>query len=480
MEFKKIEEVIGVDFSGEEFIFARLKINGKKKEFDNFTTYNIKGLSDDEVAKILEKTCQDLKIKNPFIVNVIPQHLAITKNLEIPSVDAREIKEIINLQSGRQTPYSREEIVVDYASIGTFRHSYTKILLAIVPRNTIKRQCEIIQKAGFRLEKILFAPEGIAQVCRTQLKGDLLDNPIGIVHINLNFTDFIVAVNGAASYTRSIPLGVKHYLEKTDEFMGKLVEELKKSLEAYQAEDIGTAVQLLFLTGAIEQLADLSAILAAQLHVPNKVLLYLGLLPLNQKVLTASTINKHVSFFGVTAALMCLRSIKIDLIPEEIKLKRAFDERIQQLIHMSVYIGIILVLCGSIFMSKFYFENVYLERLKIQHETLAPEAEILEKSMTKARIIKHYIRNRGHSLKVIEALYEILPKRIMLTDIKMDIEGKLNLKGTARAMSDVFTFVVALEESEFFSNVQTNYTSSRKEKDEDWADFGISCLLVKR
>lgn len=478
MDFKKTKEVIGVDFSGEEFVFARLKIEGKKKEFDNFTTYNIKGASDDEVAKILEKACQDLKVKNPVVVNIIPLHLAITKNLEIPSVDAREIKEIINLQSGRQTPYAREEIVVDYANIGTFRQSYTKILLTIVPRNTIKRQCEIMEKAGLKLEKILFAPEGIAQICRTQLTGDLLEHPIGIVHINLNFTDFIIAINGAASYTRSIPLGVKHYLEKTDEFMGKLVEELKKSLEAYQAEDIGASAHLLFLTGAVEQLTDLSVILAAQLHIPNKILLYLGLLPLNQKALTASTINKHVSFFGVTAALMSLRSMKIDLVPEEIKLKRAFDERIQQLIRMSVYVVVILVLCGTIFISKFYFENVYLERLKIQNDTLAPEAEILERSMAKVRVIKHYIRNRGYSLKVVEALSEILPKRIMLTDIKMDAEGKLNIKGTARAMSDVFAFVVALEESEFFSNVQTNYTSSRKEQDEDWADFGISCLLV--
>jgi Tfp pilus assembly protein, ATPase PilM len=145
-------DVIGIDFSGEELTLSYWKKTGRQTEFVNLLHYPIQGLSEDDIAAMIAKIIKDLKIKNPYIVAVIPLHLAITKNLEIPSLDAQEIREIIDLQSGRQTPYSREEIIVDYINIGTYRQSYTKILLVIVTRSAIKRQVTIIEKAGFVLK----------------------------------------------------------------------------------------------------------------------------------------------------------------------------------------------------------------------------------------------------------------------------------------------------------------------------------------
>lgn len=474
---RKTKDILAVDFSGEEFVLAHMKVAGKRGEFVNLINYSIHEASDGDIAKILQKAVQDLKIKNPYIVNVIPLHLAITKNLEIPSVDAQEIKEIVDLQSGRQTPYAREEIVVDYINIGTFRQSYTKILLAIVTRSVIKRQCDLMEKAGFKVENIFFAPEGITHVCMKDLKADMPKHPSGIVHINSDFTDFIVAQAGAPIFTRSVPIGIKHFRQNKEEFTAKFIEELRKSLQTYQSEDIGTSPQIILLTGALEQIENISTMLAAELHIPAKTMSYLEHLPLNPKVLSVPTISPHVSFLNVTSVLSEIKSLKVDLIPDEIKLKQAFERRVRDLIAMAIYLICILVLGGAIFITKFYFRNLYLSRLKDQYQTTSDKTAVLEKSMERLRIIKHYLKNRGYSLGVLSALYDILPKQIMITDVKMDTESRLNIKGTAKAMSDVFSFVVALEETDYFSNVQTNYTSSRKEKDEDWADFGISCML---
>src|SRR3972149_3451470 len=48
------------------------------------------------------------------VVCVVPSKLLITKNVDMPSRDRKEIDKIVDLQAGRFTPYSRNEIVIDY------------------------------------------------------------------------------------------------------------------------------------------------------------------------------------------------------------------------------------------------------------------------------------------------------------------------------------------------------------------------------
>ncbi len=479
MRFGKRKDIIAIDLSGDEFILAHFKPSHRRGEFVDLITYKIKGTADDDIAKMVKNTFKDLKVKKPHIINVAPLHLAITKNLEIPSLDDQEIRKIVELQSSRQTPYAREEIIIDHIKIGTYKQSYTKILLVIVTRAAIKRQFDIMSKAGFKIEDMFFAPEGISRICLPQLKGELANSPAGIVHIDSDSTDFIVSLKGVPIFTRSLPLGVNHFTTEKDKFTLKFIEELKSSLETYQSEDIDAAPQVLLLTGALEPVKDLEPILNAELQTPIQIVPYFKSLPLNSKVSTVPTISGHLSFLNVTSIALAAKEMNVNLIPDEIKLQRTFEKRAFELIKMGVNIVCLFVLFGGIFGSKLYFENTHQNRLKALYESTKEEARILEKAMERTRIVKYYLKKRGYSLQVLAAMYDILPKRIMLTDIKMDTEKNLYLKGTARAMSDVFSFVVSLEESVYFSNVKTNYTTSRKQDDEDWADFGITCILAE-
>jgi len=89
-------------------------------------------MSDSDISKVLEKQIDDMAIKTPLIFCPIPNQVAMTKNIEVPSRDIKEVEEIINLQAGRHTPFAREEIIVDYLNLGVYKRAYTKILLIIV------------------------------------------------------------------------------------------------------------------------------------------------------------------------------------------------------------------------------------------------------------------------------------------------------------------------------------------------------------
>ena len=477
MQLPKNKDVIGIDLSEDKLLISQLKNSGGKKEFIKLVHYSTEGMKEEDISGLVIKAIKELKIKNPFIISVIPLHLTITKNLEIPSLDAKEIKEIVDLQSGRQTAYSREEIIVDYINIGVYRQSYTKILLVIVAREAVKRQFDIIEKSGFKVQDMVFAPEGIAQICLEHQNKELRDVPVGIVHVDTNFTDFIISLRGIPIFTRSIPIGVKHFSEDKTKAGIKFVEEIKSSIETYQSEDIDSAPQIITITGAIDHVRELKAMLTATVQVTIQNIAYFDCLPLHSNYKPIEALLQNISFFNITSVFLTTQSLKVSLIPEEIKLKRVFEERTRQLVKLTVKFMIIMLLIGSFFISKTYFEGAYFKRLKEYNETIKAEAKILERNMERIRIIKHYLKNRGYALQVIAALYDIVPENIMLTSIKMNTQRNLNLKGTGRAMSNVFSFVSALESSDYFSNVQTNYTTSRKQGGKDWADFGISCLL---
>ena len=153
-------EFISISFNADTLKIAYVADALARKEVVRLVRKNISGVSEQDMPKILRTCVNEIKSKNPFIVNVIPASNIITKNIEIPSIDHKEIKEIVNLQASRHTPYSREEIIIDYVDIGSYKSSYTKVLLIIVARPIIKRNFDILSKAKIEIERVLLAPEG--------------------------------------------------------------------------------------------------------------------------------------------------------------------------------------------------------------------------------------------------------------------------------------------------------------------------------
>lgn len=136
---------------------------------------------------------------------------------------------------------------------------------------------------------------------------------------------------------------------------------------------------------------------------------------------------------------------------------------------------IIVIIC-ILLLVKIYYRGVYLGKLDAQIKTIDPEVAGLEKTLTKNMIIKSFLSDKNRSLEVILKLYEFVPETIYLKGVTVDDNGDISLKGTASAMSEVFSFVTSLENSGYFQNVKAQNTSSRKEAGKDVSDFEITCL----
>jgi Tfp pilus assembly protein PilN len=250
-------------------------------------------------------------------------------------------------------------------------------------------------------------------------------------------------------------------------------------LEAYQGEDIEKKPNRLILTGAVHESKDLETILYDHLHLPVSVMSYWRDLPLSDKAMEAASSAKHFSFLNAIVPLLAWQQIKVDLAPEEIKLRKSLEERGRDLIKTGVSILTIFVLLFSVLISKIYFKNAHLNALTAKYQLLNQETQNLEDDFTKISLIKNYLSNRFYSLGVLTELYDVAPVELELNDIRFDGQGKFSIKGTAESMSTVFSFVDSLEKTRYFQDVKTRYTTKRKDGSNDVTDFEIIALLSK-
>lgn len=472
-------ELIGIDLSTNTVKIAHVKSGSGKSQVAGLLSRDITGLSDDEISKLISNCVSELKALNPRVIDVIPSNMVITKNVEIPSTDHREIKEIVNLQAGRHTPYSREEIIVDYVDIDVYKHNYTKILLVIVARKAIKRHFDILNKAGIKLEKVLFAPEGLVRPVSKILKLETSGPPVCIVHVDEEFSDFGVIFRNKIAFIRSISIGVRHLTTEGEEYWTRFAEEVRRSFETYQSEDIEKIPDSLILTGAVEELKTLDAVLNQAVHLPVKVVPYLQNLPFSKEALEVASSSKRLSFLNVVSPVIALEEMKMDFIPEDIKLRRSLEDRGRDLIKTGVLLLSVFVLIFLILLSDIYIKSAYLKTLNMKYQPLKLETEKLEKDFIRASTVKDYLIKRGYSLEVLTELHSIAPADVELDDIRFEEQSKFSIRGTARSTSTIFSFVDNIEKSKYFKEAKTRYTTKRREGSRDVTDFEINCLLEK-
>jgi len=406
---------------------------------------------------------------------VIPSNIVTTKNIEIPSLDKEEIRSIIDLQAGRHTPYSREEILIGYISIGVFQRNYTKVLLVIANRDAIKSRLAVCEQAGLRVEKILFAPECCAAFYTRLLNEASEEPPIGIIDLGHAATDFLIGHNNTVVTCRSIPLGMRDLLAGGSPQAARLVDEIGQSLEIYHNEDINSLPKKYVLTADSPTARDLQPALREKLNADVEIQPFYQRVPPDEAGMIGQIFARDDSFAALASAAVFLNDpqLQVDLMPEEVRNQRSIEEQGRQVILSGLVAMILLMLVCGMFFTRIYFRNIYLDKIKQQYVLNQYVVVQLDKIAHRTRIIKDYMSGRLVTLDVLEELYRLIPEEMYLQNIFLDENGQINIQGISESMSTVFDVVKALEDSSLFKNVKTRSTTAKKDRGKDAAAFDI-------
>ncbi len=466
-----------------------LKIVQRPRAKGGKTAYKVRLLKlaqiKDSVAGAVDDIFKELRLNRHNVVAYIPRHLVTVRMLDMPATDPGEISEMINLQVGKQTPYSKEEIVSSHKIVEIGPSGYAKVMLVIAARSIVNERTDTLTKAGLDVKSVAISSEGVFNWFNAAyMPGIKLEDSQGIVLVDIdsNYSDFIVIRRGKMAFTRNIFIGANHlmensHVESAQPWGEKFIEELKRSLERYQTEDKSIKIVKIFLSGAGPNIKGLDLLLASNMELPTlntdqlkDIRMQDGATPLPDENFRVVSLTQ---LFGVP---LTGKELQIDLTTGERKVQSLMEAKRKQLTVMGILIVSIVTMLSFLYLTNIYNKNAYLSKLKHMISRIEAQADDIEKMRTVISLVEKRLDSHGSSIEVINEIYSITPREIYLTDMNIDEKQSIVLKGGGLAMSDVFKYVKKLEESEMFENVKTTYTTTKKDRNTEFAEFEISCM----
>jgi len=474
----KSNEFVSVFLSDTCLKIVRSHGNGMSAKVSHALSKDISGVGSAQLSSVIHSALSGINTKNSNLLFILPQSMVTTKNIEIPSVNSGEINSIVNLQASRHTPFSRDEIQMGYINIGVHKKNYTKVLLAIANKNTLKERLITLQAAGLKFKNVFFSPEGVGPFYSSILKLKGKSAPVGIVDVDEDSTNFIVIYRGTAITTRNIPVGRAHLQGQGAAAHEQLVDELKNSLDSYIAEDIESAPANFVLTLDNEETKSLQMNLQQRLNWDVQIVPYINHVKIDKNVLNQITTgSQRVSFLDVIASAAFARTAKINMVPEEFQLQKSIEEQGREVLKAAIFGFLLLILVGGLFGLKIYFKNTYLKNMMSSYEQKRKEVVLLEDRSAKTKILRDFLSSRMVGLDTIKGLYQNIPNEIYLTGVEMDEEGNVRIQGISDVASIVFNLGTSLKESEFFKSVDIKSTTAKKDRGKDVSAFEITLQI---
>ncbi|MBN2453429.1 MAG: pilus assembly protein PilM [Candidatus Omnitrophica bacterium] len=437
----------------------------------------------ESVSLAIDKIFKDLKIGRHRVVAYIPRHLVTVRMLDLPATDPKEISDMISLQVSKQTPYSKEEIVSSHKIVEILPTGYAKVMLVIAVRNIINERVDTLTKAGLDVKRVAISSEGAYNWFRSAYPHDMKPFPsqgIVLLDIDSNYSDFIVIRNEKMVFTRNIFIGANHLMQDAEQWRDKFIEELRHSLERYQGEERNIRITKIFLSGAGINIKDLSIILSNSMGMPVENTDQLkGIHLRNFPENLHGDSFKFVSLTQLFGVSLGSEGQQIDLTTGEQKVQNLMDTKRRELTVMGALIASVVMLMSFIILMNIYNKNTYLAKLKSMISKIEVEADDIEKMRAVISLVEKRLDSRGSAIEALNEIYGITPKEIHITDINIDEKQSIIIKGGGYAMSDVFKYVKKLEESGMFENVKTTYTTTKKDRDSEFAEFEIICSFQK-
>ena len=476
--FGKIDEYISISLSEDTLKVAQFSGTGTATQVTQVAARDVKGIAETDLPNIVSETLKPFKTKSAHILCVIPSGMVTTKNIEVPSTNPEEIKSIVNLQAARHTPFSREEIQIGYVTLGVYKNNFTKVLLVIANRTTLKNQLAIFEKAGLKVRKVLFAPEGIARLYGGALNLEAQLTPVGIIDLGKHSTDFIVVLKDVPITSRNIPIGLSQ-LAEGPAVQEKLLDELAKTIESYKSEDIDQVPEKYFLSSDDHQTKGLQAILEKRLKWTVEINPYVNHIKASQTTLEQlATQFVDVSFLDVIATAPKGSNPQVNLIPEELQLQKSVEDQGHEVFKAAALVLTIFILVATGLGAKYLFSNSYLTKLVSRYEGSQKEVAMLKNRSLKTNIVQNFLNTRMVSLDVINEFYRNIPNEIYLTGITMDENGNVSVQGISDIASLVFNLGSSLKESKAFKSVEIKSTTAKKDRGKDVSAFEITLKLA--
>lgn len=419
-----------------------------------------------------------LKAKPDTIYSSIGRQSATVRFLRLPSSDEREIEGMLEFQATKQLPFSKEEIVIGHRVLSTDEQGYSRVMLVVAQRNIIESHLSALKAAGIVPEYVCLSTEAVFNwFLSSGMNKDIPKQSLYILaDIDNIFSELLVCQGDQILFSRAFEhgAGALHKCGTSAEialWAEMFKDHIKLSYMAFKKENVlpDAKAELIFISGGVTKFYDdIKARLEKEFNVKTQ---FCG-------VREPEAAQYPVSLTAVCGMASPGADFKINLIPQEIRLKRALKKKKEELFKFyalcSAIFACIAVLAGA----RFFYKGMYLRYLDNQLLQLRPDVQKAEVLADKLKIIDAQVDRSGTALEALKEFYNIMPQDIKISNLSMN-EGTITIRGASGTMSRIFEAVKILEDSKVFKNVKVVFTNKRKAAGGEIVDFQITCGMER-
>lgn len=435
---------------------------------------------DDAFMRSLAADVRKLRLGKVPVVACLPRQVVNVRLLEVPSTDPDEIAGMVELQVGKQTPYSRDEIVSDYRVIGAGREGHTRVMLIVVQQGIMRQRFRILEEAGLDVGSMSVSSEGMLNWYRSIQAGKTGKGGVLLLDVDSGYSDLGIIVKGQLVSTKSILVGARQLLEAPDKWRETLAREVENAIDMYRGEAGGGAgLDTLILSGAAASIEGLESALGERLK------LTVQSVDCMQKVRKAAglpTLREDnyngVSFTPLVGMAMDPDALEFALVPESVKMRRNLEIKARSLTAlgtMVLILGVLLSAAAIVLLHKKIGVVMDLRQQLAQTDDQAKQVNRM--SQTVGTIMERLDSTRA-PVNILLELCKQTPPNVMFDSIVFESEVSLVLKGRARDYPDVDLLRQNLELSNvIFPNVVSRL--QRKDPKTNLVEFELACLASK-
>jgi hypothetical protein len=408
----------------------------------------------DAAVQSLQK---EINLNEHRVVTAVGCEDAVCFTLSLPTTDAGELKQMLDLQIDNLTPLPIEEVVYSFESLEKTADA-TRVLVAVAPKASVNEKVAVLEKAGLPPELVTIETLAVfrALLRQGQLPAD--ENLNTMVHISPIAANIIL-------YSRSLPLAVRSLSFETGgigspEAQAILGEELRRTLLAVEMERPELAAgKLTLLSQDPAQQGELES-LAARWGGEVQCLLN-GAGPSLPAAIGLETVT------GKAAG--------INLLPDEWRQRRQTAHFRRLLIRCGIVLGVIYVLVLVGFLTFMWMQRSQLRMIDRQIAKARPRYEEARQTHAGLIAMQKQLDAQYSALEVLREVTTLMPDNLKCSSFAFKKDQTVTLKGQAQSAAMYNDFVSRLEKCVLFSKVAPG--QSRIEPGTGLTRFEVVCTL---
>ncbi|MEI8314344.1 MAG: pilus assembly protein PilM [Verrucomicrobiota bacterium] len=388
---------------------------------------------------------QRVDLREYQIVTAIGGDDVLCQTLRLPTTDAGELKQMLELQIDSLTPLPVEEIVYSFEALATTA-TETRILLAVASKAAVNERVAALEAVGWRPEVVSVDTLAVFRELLRQGTVPADDRLNTLVLLSPTVANFIVFSSGHIITVRSVMLGDKDFIR----------EELTRTRLAAEVEYPGLAHGTTLFATWSEPLRAMLTELAEGLGM-----------------LVDSVVSPPV----LSVCLDTARdgSARLNLLPEEWRERRRKLRVRQVAVRSLIGLGTAYLLALVIFLTLLGVKKVQIRRVDDELRRLQSQyagAQELRKTLL---TMQKQLDTQHSALEVLREVSQLLPDSVKLSGLSFKQDNRVTLRGKAQAAGFASEFIGRLDKSAMFTKVTPG--EQRIEPGTGLTKFDVECSL---